>query len=79
MTTTRNLGEAAYLYALGMPFTMELTEDNRVAIVFDGVNADAQAQDYYSGAKLEAVKMIEAYKTVKSKVYEHIKLTRRVR
>jgi len=74
-TTTKNLGEAAYLYALGMPYTMSVNEDGRAVISFDHVNAKEASQDYYSGAKIEAVKLIEAYKTIKTKV--HDKLQRR--
>ena len=69
---TKNLGEAAYLYALGMQFSMEVNEDRRAVISFDDVNAKGSAMDYYSGAKIEAVKLIEAYKTVKTKVHEKL-------
>lgn len=69
---TKNLGEAAYLYALGMPFTMEVSEDGRATIIFESNNAKEAAMDYYAGSKIEAVKLIESYKTIKTKVYEHL-------
>ena len=69
---TKNLGEAAYLYALGMPFEMEVNDDRRAVITFSGTNAKDAAQDYYSGAKIEAVKLIESYKTIKTKVHEKL-------
>lgn len=69
---TKNLGEAAYLYALGMGFKMEVNEDRRVVVSFDHDNATQAAQNYYSGAEIEAVKLIESYKTMKTKVHEQL-------
>lgn len=69
---TKNLGEAAYLYALGMPFKMEVNDDRRAIIIFDSKEAKEAAMDYYSGAKIEAVKLIESYRTVKTKVHEKL-------
>jgi len=77
MVTTKNLGEAAYLYALGMSFTLSVNDDRRVVVSFDSVNANDAAQDYYSGAKIEAVKLIESYKTIKTKVHEKLQTQRR--
>jgi hypothetical protein len=68
--STKNLGEAAYLYALGLPFSMRVVGNTRVTVNFDGPNSEASSQDYYSGAKIEAVKLIEAYKIIKIKTYE---------
>jgi hypothetical protein len=76
---TKNLGEAAYLYALGMSFEMTINEDGRAVLTFDDRSAKDAASDYYSGAKIEAVKLIEAYKTVKTKVHEKLKTQRRTR
>jgi len=75
--TTKNLGEAAYLYALGMQFELSVNPDRRVVVSFDSVNARDAAQDYYSGAKIEAVKLIESYKTIKTKVHEKLATQRR--
>ena len=74
---TKNLGEAAYLYALGMPFVMEVNDDRRVVIKFEECDAEEAANDYYAGSEVQAVKLIEAYKTIKTKVHEKLNQQRR--
>lgn len=76
---TKNLGEGAYLYSVGHPFTMEVDREGKVVMEFEGHNATEAAQDYYSGAKVEAVKLIESYRTVKSKMHEKLNQQKGVR
>ena len=67
---TQNLYEAAFCLCRGLKLAGKERQGNKVIIRFQGAGAEEEALKFYNGAKVEAKKYSDAYRTLKDYVFE---------
>ncbi len=68
--STQNLYEAAFCLAQGMTLIGKERNGNKVTVIFEGKDAEAEAMKFYNGAKVEAKAYSDSYRTLKDYIFE---------
>jgi len=61
---TQNLNEASYLLAKGFKFTGKFREGAKTTLLFEGEGIKQASNNFYNGAKIEAKKYADAYRSL---------------
>ncbi len=68
---TANLYEGSYCLCVGLKLVGKERNGKKVQVHFEGPNANEKALEFYNGAKVEAKKLTDAYRTLKDYVFEN--------
>ena len=66
----QNLYEGAYLLAKGFKLVGKKKDGSKIVVFFEGPEIHAQAMGYYNGARIEAKKYSDSYRTLKDYIFE---------
>ncbi len=68
--TTSNLYQGSYLIARGFKLVGTKKQGNKVAIIFEGENIEAEAMKYYNDEKVGSKSLFSSFRLLKDLVFE---------
>jgi len=68
--STQNLYQASFCLCKGYKIKGFKKDGNKVVVIFEGEDISAKALEFYNGAKVDAKKYSDAYRSLKDMIFQ---------